>query len=80
MKMKVVFDKSGEILWTAVHHVETKGEAGIALASGEEAIDVELGEVSAGEEERARHIHQVMADVRKNFHIVNRELKRRDKR
>ncbi len=79
MKMKIVFNKNGEILWTAVQHSEVKGEAEIALEAGEEAIDVELGEVSGGEEEGARHIHQVMVDVRKNFHIVNRKLKRRNK-
>jgi hypothetical protein len=76
MKMKVVFNKKGEILWTAVQHSEIEGEAEVSLAPDEEAIDVDVGSVGAGEE-GARHIHQMMGDVRKNFRIVNRALQRR---
>jgi hypothetical protein len=79
MKMHVVFNKKGEILWTAVQHSEINGEAAIHLEADEEAIDLDLGSVTTGEVERTRYIHQAMDDVRKNFHIVNRKLERRSK-
>jgi hypothetical protein len=76
MKMKVVSNKKGEIQWTGIQHSEIEGEAEISLEADQEAIDVDLGSVGAGEED-VRRINQMMIDVRKNFHIVNRHLQRR---